>query len=134
MSLTITLITPPDIFENDSIGIFLINLTETEQDEATKWLADSTLDLDVNIYFSQNEPYPVWFLHAMASSKHKYINLDNTNGMVELLSSYVLSKPSTYYSLSDKNKQAVLEHINVNRVGSVKDFLERVLSDSQQKQ
>ena len=42
MSLTITLITPPDIFENDSTGIFLINLTEEEQDEATKWLGEST--------------------------------------------------------------------------------------------
>lgn len=134
MSLTITLITPPDIFENDSLGIFLINLTEAEQDEATKWFAESTLELDLNIYFSQSEPYPVWFLHSMGATRYKYINLDNTSGMVELLASYVIGKPSTYYSTADKNKQSVLEHINVNRVAGVREFLERVLSDSRQEQ
>jgi hypothetical protein len=132
MSLTITLITPPDIFENDSPGIFLVNLTETQQDEATKWLADCKLDIDLNIYFSQNESNAVWFLHAMASSSHKYINLDNTNGMTSLLSGYILGKPSVYYSTEDKNKIAILSHINQNRVNSVKDFFERVLSEDSQ--
>jgi hypothetical protein len=132
MSLTITLITPPDIFENDSPAIFLMNLTENQQDEATKWLADCKQELDINIYFSQNEPNPVWFLHAMANSSHKYINLDNTHGMGELLAGYVLGKSSVYYSTVDKNKAAVFSHINQNRVDTVKDFFERVLSEERQ--
>jgi hypothetical protein len=131
MSLTITLITPPDIFENDSSGIFLINLTEEEQDQATKWLADAKLDIDLNIYFYQNDPNVVWFLHAMASSSHKYINLDNTHGLSSMLSSYVLGKSSVYYSSDDSNKIAVFSHINQNRVNNVKDFFERVLSENQ---
>ena len=130
MSLTITLITPPDIFENDSPGIFLINLTENQQDEATKWLADCKRELDLNIYFHQNEPNVVWFLHAMASSSHKYINLDNSHSFSSMLAGYILSKPSTYYSTVDKNKSAVFGHINQNRVDNIKDFFERILSEN----
>ncbi len=131
MSLTITLITPPDIFENDSPSIFLINLTEKEQDEATKWLADCKRTLDLNIYFVQKEPNVVWFLHAMACSSHKYINLDDAGSMVDMLSGYALSKPNTYYCTQDKNKHAVYSHINQNRVNSVKDFLERAIGEKE---
>ena len=132
MSLLITLITPPDIFENENPSIFLVNLTEKEQDEATKWLSDCTLDTELNIYFYQHEPNIVWFLHAMANSGHKYINLDNTHGMSDMLAGYILGKSSVYYSTSDVNRVAVYSHINQNRIGGVKDFLERVLSENKQ--
>jgi hypothetical protein len=132
MSLLLTLITPPDIFENDNHSIFLINLTEKEQDEATKWLSDCTLDIELNIYFYQHEPNVVWFLHAMANSGHKYINLDNTHGMSEMLNGYILSKSSVYYSTSDKNQVAVYSHINQNKVDNIKAFFERVLSENKQ--
>ena len=132
MSLLLTLITPPDIFENDNRSIFLINLTEKEQDEATKWLSDCTLDIELNIYFYQHEPNVVWFLHAMANSSHKYINLDNTRGMSEMLNGYILSKSSVYYSTSDKNQVAVYSHINQNKVDNIKAFFERVLSENKQ--
>jgi hypothetical protein len=132
MSLLLTLITPPDIFENDNRSIFLINLTEKEQDEATKWLSDCTLDIELNIYFYQHEPNVVWFLHAMANSSHKYIDLDNTRGMSEMLNGYILSKSSVYYSTSDKNQVAVYSHINQNKVDNIKAFFERVLSENEQ--
>jgi hypothetical protein len=131
MSLTITLITPPDIFQNDNPSLFFINLTEEQQDETTKWLSECPLTLDLNIYFIQKEPNVVWFLHAMACSSHKYINLDDTSSMTEMLSGYLLGKQSVFYSTNDKNKIAVYGHINQNRVGNVKDFLERVLSEKQ---
>ena len=132
MSLTITLVTPPDIFENDSPSIFLINISEAEQDEATKWLADCKRDIDLNIYFIQKEPNVVWFFHAMASSSHKYINLDNAAPMIDMLAGYVLGKTNTFYSTTDKNKQAVYGHINQNRLNSVEDFLERAIGETEQ--
>ena len=132
MSLTITLVTPPDIFENDSPSIFLINISDSEQDEATKWLADCKREIDLNIYFIQKEPNVVWFFHAMASSSHKYINLDNAAPMIDMLAGYVLGKTNTFYSTSDKNKQAVYSHINQNRLSSVKDFLERAIGETEQ--
>jgi hypothetical protein len=129
MTLKITLITPPDIFENDSPSIFLINLTEKQQEQASDWLAKSSGEFPLNVYFFQNEPNIVWFFHALANSSHKYINLDNTVGMCELLSSYILSKPSVYYSSTDKNKIAVFGHINQNKIESVTDFFERLMSE-----
>ena len=131
MSLTITLITPPDIFENDSPSLFLINLSEAEQDEATKWMAACKREIDLNIYFIQKEPNVVWFFHAMASSSHKYINLDNAAPMIDMLAGYVLGKPNTFYSTTDKNKQAVYGHINQNRVSEVKEFLERAIGEKE---
>lgn len=131
MSLTITLITPPDIFENDSPSLFLINLSESEQDEATKWMAACKRELDINIYFIQKEPNVVWFFHAMASSSHKYINLDNAAPMIDMLAGYVLGKTNTFYSTADKNKQAVYGHINQNRVSEVKEFLERAIGEKE---
>jgi hypothetical protein len=131
MSLTITLITPPDIFENHSPGIFLINLSENEQDEATKWLAECKRDLDLNIYFIQKEPNVVWFFHALACSSHKYVNLDDAGSMIDLLAGYVLGKPNTYYKTNDKNKQAVYNHINQNRVNHIRDFLERAIGEKE---
>lgn len=129
MSLAITLITPPDIFENDNPSIFLMNLTEEQQDKATAWLAASPKDIELNIYFIQNEMHPVWFFHAMANASHKYINLDNTSPMTDLIAGYVLGKTGTFYSTKDKNKHAVYSHINLNRVDGVEDFLERALGE-----
>ena len=66
----------------------------------------------------------------MANSSHKYINLDNTHGMSEMLNGYILSKSSVYYSTSDKNQVAVYSHINQNKVDNIKAFFERVLSEN----
>lgn len=129
MSLKITLITPPDIYQNDSPSIFLMNLVESEQDRATAWLAKSKLDISINIYFYQNEMHPSWFLHALAVSQHKYIDIDNTKGLSEYYLSYVLGKDSVYFRTSDTNKSAVFNHINFNKVNDVCDFLERVISE-----
>lgn len=129
MPLKITLVTPPDIFQNDNPSILLANLSLKEQDQATKFLGELDVDLNLNIYFYQNEPNVIWFLHSLATTSHKYIDIDNTNGMSEMLLSYMLSKPSTYYKTEDKNKNAVFCHINQNRVDSVTDFLERVFCE-----
>lgn len=129
MNLKITLITPPDIFQNDNPSVMLMNLTESQQDQVTKWLSECNSDLDLNIYFYQNEANMPWFLHAMASSSYKYINLDNTVGMTALLAGYILGKSSVFYTLSDVNQRAVFDHINKNRIDSVVDFFERVLSE-----
>lgn len=129
MPLKITLVTPPDIFQNDNPSILLMNLVEKEQDLATQWLGNLDVDLNLNIYFYQNEPNAIWFLHSLATSSHKYIDIDNTNGMSEMLLGYLLSKPATYYKTKDTNKNSVFCHINQNRVDSVTDFLERVFCE-----
>ena len=47
----ITLVTPPDIFENGNLSILLVNLSEEDQDTVGKWLSKSDIKENLNIYF-----------------------------------------------------------------------------------
>lgn len=125
----ITLITPPDIFENSNISILLAHLTEEEQDEATAWLSNTSFDQDLNIYFYNGEQNVAWFLYALNRSDYKYINIDSSNYITQALSGYALGKSNTYYSTADANLTQVYSHINSKKVTNVKEFLEGILGD-----
>jgi hypothetical protein len=127
MTVKITLITPPDIFQNDNDSIFLVNLTESEQNMASAWLGRLESNQNFNIYFLQSENETPWILHAMASSKYKYINTDKISGAAGYLSGYMLGKPNTFYSCRDLNVAAVYSYINPNKVEDVEEFFERTL-------
>jgi hypothetical protein len=127
MTLKITLITPPDIYENDNDSVLLLNTTEEEQEIATDWLGKFISDKHINLYFYQAETNVPWILHAMAISKHKYIDLDGTRELSQYLSGYIIGKPNTYYSCFDQNVASVYNYINPNRVNDVVEFFERTL-------
>lgn len=127
MTVKITLITPPDIFQNDNDSIFLVNLTESEQNMASAWLGRLESDQNFNIYFLQSENETPWILHAMAASKYKYINTDKISGAAGYLAGYMLGKPNTFYSCRDLNVAAVYNYINPNKVEDVEEFFERTL-------
>jgi hypothetical protein len=131
MSLKITLITPPDIFENDNESIFLINLNEEDQNAATDWLSKYDSEKDLNIYFYQGEINMPWFLHAMAVSTYKYIDIDANSPMTDLLAGYILGKNNVYYKTAEQNTAAVYNYINPNRVSNVVTFFERAISEAQ---
>lgn len=130
MSLKITLITPPDIFENDNESIFLINLNEEDQNAATDWLSKYDSEEDLNIYFYQGEINMPWFLHAMAVSIYKYIDIDANSPMTDLLAGYILGKNNVYYKTAEQNTAAVYNYINPNRVSNVVTFFERAISEA----
>jgi len=132
MTIKITLITPPDIYQNANTGIFLINLSEEEQTAATQWLSKFETDDDVNIYFYQGETDVPWFLHSMAASTYKYIELDQKMDIGFMMASYLLSKPNTYYGSKDPNVLAVYNYINQNQTTGVVDFFERTLGAEKQ--
>ena len=58
----ITLITPPDIFENINKSIFFIHMSDEEQDFVSKWLATHDILEDLNFYVYSSEANIVWFL------------------------------------------------------------------------
>ena len=126
----ITLITPPDVFENESFSIIFIHLNDEDQELVSKWLSESNIDLDVNIYFYSGETDMPWFFHAMAISEYKYINLDDLNNITSTLSVYVLGKKNTYYKTTDENVAAICQHINQNRITKIESFLQRALNDT----
>jgi hypothetical protein len=128
MNGKITLITPPDIFENGNLSILLVNVGDKDQDAITKWLSESTFEKDVNIYFYAGEPNVPWFFHAIGCCEYKYIDLDGDNYVTKALSGYVLGKCGFSYKTVDENLASVYSYINNNRVLRVEEFLERALS------
>lgn len=123
----ITLITPPDIFENSNTSILFVHLSEKDQDTVSQWLAKNDVNEDLNFYFYTGEPDVSWFLHAAARCEHKYIDLNNVNYVTQSLSGYLLGKSGVYYKVDDENVAAVYSHINTNRITNIETFLERLL-------
>ena len=129
MDNRITLITPPDIFENESYSILFIHLSEDNQSKVSKWLADANLTEHINIYFYDHEIDVNWLFYAMARCEYKYINLDGLNYATTALSGYIIGKKNTCYETSDENASAVYHYINQNRITTIEQFLERALHD-----
>lgn len=126
MAKKITLITPPDIYQNSQDSILLIDLTEKEQDEVSNWLGQNPLS--INIYFYQGETNIPWLMHALSCATYKYINLNNMSAVSSYLSGYIVSKSGVYYNTTDDNVAILYSHINMNRIDNAVEFLERTVS------
>jgi len=127
MPAKITLITPPDIFQNDQRSLMFIDLDETDQEQITQLLKDDTNE-SFNIYFYSGETNIPWLLHSLSCSDYRLINLNNMSAVTSYLVGYILSKPNTYYITNDANIAELYSHINLGRVNNMNDFFERVLS------
>jgi hypothetical protein len=125
----ITLITPPDIYENSNLSILFVHLTNEEQDAVSRWLSNNDILDDVNIYMYSGETNVTWLLYALSLCDYKYINIDCVNYITQSLSGYILGKNNTYYKTSDENIAAVYSHINSKSVTTVEQFLESILID-----
>lgn len=126
MKNKITLITPPDIFQNDQESILLVDITEQDQDLVSVWLGKT--DIDLNIYFYQGETNVEWLLHSLSCSTVAFVNLNNMSAVTSHLAGFLLSKPYVYYATDDKNVSNLFSYINHNQVNDVVDFLERTFN------
>lgn len=124
MSAKITLITPPDIFQNDQESVLFFDIDEEEQEKVIQWLTKN--DLTINIYFYQGETNVPWFLHSLACSTYKYVNVDNMSAVTSHLVSYVIAKSNVFYRTKDQSISDLYSHINTNRVKDAVEFLERI--------
>lgn len=122
------LITPPDIFENSNESILFAHLNEEEQETVSKWLSNSKLEEDINLYVYDGELNTSWFLYALSLCEHKYINLDEINFVTQALSGYALGKSGVYYKTSNEDLAQIYSHINQNRVDGIEKFLESIFS------
>lgn len=127
MPTKITLVTPPDIYQNDLLSILFLDISEKEQDAVSAWLGKSDYGSGINIYFYQGEPNIPWFLHSLSCCQFKYINLNNMSSVSSYLAGYVLAKDSVYYSVSDSAVASLYSHINTNKVNDAVEFLERII-------
>lgn len=122
----ITLITPPDFYENSNISILFAHLNSKDQEVVGKWLSNLSTKENINIYFYNGEVDVAWFLYAVSRCDYKYIDLDDVNYISNALSGYIIGKNDVCYKTSDVNISSVYSHINANRVTTIEDFLERI--------
>jgi hypothetical protein len=120
----ITLITPPDIFENENTSIVFMNISDEEQESASVWFSKNTVDKPLNLYYYQGEPDMSWLLHAVAISKSVYLNCNNNSDVTKWITSYILGKPNVWYKTDDANLKALMSYINQKNVNNINEYLE----------
>jgi len=128
----ITLVTPPDVFENNNLGILFVNLNGEDQDRVSQWLAESDIDQDINIYVHDNQHRDSkWLLYAINCCNYAFIDLDNADNLIYALSSYMLSisNSSIFYKVGDPELAETYKMINLNRIENIQDFLEILVSE-----
>ena len=128
MKNKVTLITPPDFFENGNPSLMFIGINEIDQEKVTKWLSSIDRDEHLNIYFYMGEPNIPWLLYAIARSDWVFIDLDSEDFIIQTLSSYIASKPNVYIKTFDSELANIYEHISANRVPDIDLFLEHVFN------
>ena len=124
----ITLITPPDIFENDSYSILFMHLTEGDQEVVSNWLAESDIKENINVYFYDHEIDLNWLFHALNRCTYKYIDLNELNDVTRALSGYIIGKKDTYYKVDNESLSAVYHYINQDRITNITQFLEKAFN------
>lgn len=131
MTSKITLITPPDFYENSNPSILFLGISEEQQEKATLWLGENVGQYsDINIYFYQGEPNAPWLFYALARADYKFLNYDSDHSIINIVASYALSRPNTYYTTENQNLKALIDHINAGYVSNITEFLEKVFNAS----
>lgn len=120
----VTLITPPDFYENDTQSICLIGITEEEQDQISHQLGQLDSDTPLNIYYFQGENNMEWLLFALNRSDAIYINADAGTDLVKWMASYMLGKSNVWYTTSDVELKSLFSYINQRYVPDIKTFIE----------
>ena len=128
MNGKITLITPPDIWENENFSILLINIQDKDQFIISEWLKNLEFEKNLNLYFYTGEENTVWFLYALSRADYTFIDVDHNCLVSSLLLGYVLGKNNVFYKTQDSNISAVLSHINQNKVTKIENFLEEAFN------
>jgi hypothetical protein len=128
MNGKITLITPPDIWENENLSILLINLQDSDQIVVSEWLKNLDYDKNINLYFYTGEENTIWFLYALSRANYTFINVDQNCLVTNLLLGHVLGKNNVFYKTQNNNVSAVLSHINQNKITKIEYFLEEVFN------
>jgi hypothetical protein len=125
----ITLITPPDFYENETYSILLVGITEEEQDQISHQLGQLDSDTPLNIYYFQGENNMEWLLFALNRCNAVYINADSGTDLVKWLASYMLGKSNVWYTTTDDDLKSLFSYINQKYVPNISKFIEAHFDD-----
>jgi hypothetical protein len=129
MANKITLVTPPDFYENSNFSILFIGMTEKDQDDASAWLGQNERYPDCNFYYFQGENNMEWLLYALHRSDAVFLNFNVDRAIINIMGSYILSRPNVYYTTEDDNMKALMSYVNNQYLPNITDFLEKVFND-----
>lgn len=129
MTNKITLITPPDIYENSNFSVLFMSLNEDEQTLASKWMAEHDAHPACNFYYYEGENNIPWLLFAVNRCDAVFLNLNTDSAIINIMSSYILGKPNVFYTTKDPNIKALMSYINGNFVDNIEQFLEKVFNE-----
>lgn len=125
----ITLITPPDFYENSNTSILLAGFDDSQQDECSKWLGENDFKSNINLYYYQGEDNIEWLLYAVARSDVVFINADSDSFVLNNLLAYLISRSNVYYTTQNQELRQLYNHINGRFVNTVTDFFEGIFND-----
>lgn len=125
----ITLITPPDIFENRNPSILFVNLSEEDQTIISNYLVKQDLKHNYNFYLYNEEDNPAWLLYAANRTNWIYIDFNFRNSIVDVMGSYLISRSNVFYKSEDQNLASIYSHLNQNKITTIEKFLDRVFND-----
>lgn len=134
MNGKITLITPPDFFENSNLSLLFIHVQDNDQIKISEWFGRSNISRNINIYFFNDETNAEWLLYAVNRCEFKFINFDYTTNLTAILSGHFLSKSNFYYKTEDVNTAQICQYLNNNRITNIEDFLEKALNGKKRDQ
>jgi hypothetical protein len=129
MANKITLVTPPDFYENSNFSILFIGMTDQDQDLASAWLGKNETYPDCNFYYFQGENNMEWLLYALHRSDAIFLNFNADRVIINIMGSYILSRPNVYYTTEDENLKALMSYVNNQYLPNITDFLEKVFND-----
>jgi len=129
MKNKITLITPPDKFENANFNLTLINLNQSQQESVTNWLEQVEIEKDMNIYYFGPNDDAQWLLYAVNQSHLTYCNIDNQCQTMSVLLSWIVAKNKVYFNSENEKTSTILSNITHNRVPDISFFLDHCLFD-----
>ena len=131
MENKLTLITPPDYYENGNTSLMFISMSNEQQDAVSTWLKENDFNTDLNLYTYQGEHNMEWLLYALGRSDYKFINLDSEDPITNIMATYILSRPNVYFATANNDIKTLVSYLNNNCVDNIEAFLERVISGKQ---
>lgn len=157
----ITLVTPPDFFQNQNKSFCLINFSKRDKDSFADQLNLHMPNEDVTVYLWDDNNFSVtdsvdkntpgydayikewqhtqtnrdynWLLNACRESSTVILNMDYISKPLMIWSGYILTLSKTHFINSNEAEAKTLNVLNRNRTESVPNLFKKLNSNESKK-
>lgn len=109
----ITLITPPDVLNNDAYSMLIVCPSEEYKILINNILSESNMHLNLYWYESRFDSID-WIINLLKKMDVVFVDIDNSDSEVRMFLSHIIAQPNTFYLTRDNNTPYNL--ISKNRV------------------